>query len=75
MNSLLIKKDGNPIMISESAIGHMAIWNLEDKRLVSQIREAHMGSVTGMHTLELEPLMITSSNDNSVKVRRRVNYL
>jgi U3 small nucleolar RNA-associated protein 21 len=58
-------------MISGSAIGHMAIWNLEDKRLVSQIREAHMGSVTGMHTFELEPLMITSSNDNSVKVRRR----
>jgi len=67
MNSLSIKKDGNPIMISGSAIGHMAIWNLEDKWLVSQIREAHMGSATGMHTLELEPLMITSSIDNSVK--------
>ena len=50
----------------------MVIWNLEDKRLVSQIREAHKcnwESVTGMHTFELEPLMITSSNDNSVKVK------
>ena len=55
-------------MISGSNIGHMAIWNLEEKRLVSQIREAHNGSVEGMHGLQLEPLMVTSSNDNSVKV-------
>jgi U3 small nucleolar RNA-associated protein 21 len=55
-------------MISGSNLGHMAIWNLEDKRLISQIREAHMGIVAGMHTLQLEPLMVTSSSDNSVKV-------
>ena len=55
-------------MVSGSNLGHMAIWNLEDKRLISQIREAHMSSVTGMHTLQLEPLMVTSSGDNSVRV-------
>ena len=55
-------------MISGSNLGHMAIWNLEEKRLVSQVREAHNGSVDGMHSLQLEPLMVTSSNDNSIKV-------
>lgn len=55
-------------MVSGSNLGHMAIWNLEAKRLVAQIREAHSGSVEGMHSLHLEPLMVTSSSDNSVKV-------
>ena len=55
-------------MISGSNLGHMAIWNLEEKRLIAQIREAHSGSVDGMHSLQLEPLMVTSSSDNSVKV-------
>ena len=46
----------------------MAVWNLEEKRLVAQIREAHSGSVDGMQCLQYEPLMVTSSNDNSVRV-------
>lgn len=65
---MLVKKDGNPIMISGSILGHMAVWNLEEKRLISQIREAHNGSVDGMHCLQFEPLMVTSSNDNSIKL-------
>jgi U3 small nucleolar RNA-associated protein 21 len=60
--------DGNPIMISGSNLGHMAIWNLEEKRLVAQVREAHGCAVDGMHAMQLEPLMVTSSADNSVKV-------
>ena len=55
-------------MISGSNLGHMAIWNLEDKKLVAQVREAHSGPVDGMHALQLEPLMVTSSADNSLKV-------
>lgn len=55
-------------MISGSNCGHMAIWNLEEKRLVSQLREAHSSSVDGMQSMQLEPLMVTSSGDNSIKV-------
>lgn len=55
-------------MISGSMLGHMAVWNLEEKRLVTQIREAHSASVDGMQCLQYEPLMVTSSGDNSVKV-------
>jgi U3 small nucleolar RNA-associated protein 21 len=55
-------------MISGSNLGHMAIWNLEEKRLVAQVREAHGAAVDGMQALQLEPLMVTSSGDNSVKV-------
>jgi U3 small nucleolar RNA-associated protein 21 len=55
-------------MISGSNLGHMAVWNLEEKRLVSQLRESHRSGVDGMHSLQLEPLMVTSSSDNSIKI-------
>jgi len=68
IKSLTFRTDQNPIMISGSSLGHITVWNLEEKRLISQIREAHCGSVDGMQSLKLEPLMVTSSNDNSIKL-------
>ena len=41
---------------------------MDEKCLVAQVREAHSSCVSGMHTLQFEPLMVTSSNDNSLKV-------
>ena len=55
-------------MISGSNLGHMAIWNLEEKRLVAQLRESHSAPVDGLQSLQLEPLMVTSSSDNSIKI-------
>ena len=55
-------------MVTGSTLGHIALWNLEDKRLQSQMRDAHQGAVTGMQCLPNEPLVITSSPDNSIKV-------
>jgi U3 small nucleolar RNA-associated protein 21 len=68
VKSLTFRTDGNPIMITGSPLGHMTVWNLEEKRLIAQIREAHSSSVDGMQSLQLEPLMVTSSADNSIKV-------
>jgi len=68
ITTLSFRTDSNPIMITGSNLGHMAIWNLEEKRLVAQVRDAHNSSINGMHTLALEPLMVTSSNDNSIKI-------
>lgn len=55
-------------MVSGSPLGHIAIWNLDEKRLQSQMRDAHAGPITGMRCLEQEPVMLTSSVDNSIKV-------
>lgn len=60
--------DGPTILASGSTLGHIALWDLEKKKLQSQIRDAHTSSVTGMHCLPNEPLLVTSSPDNSVKV-------
>ena len=55
-------------MISGSNLGHMAVWNLDERRLIAQVREAHNLSVDGMESLQLEPLMVTSSGDNSIRL-------
>ena len=58
-------------MVTGSQLGHIALWNLEEHKLQSQILEAHNGGITGMQCLPSEPLMVTSSPDNSLKVRRK----
>lgn len=55
-------------MVTGSSAGHIALWNLETKKLHSYVKEAHYASVTGLVCLPSEPLMVTSSADNSLKV-------
>jgi U3 small nucleolar RNA-associated protein 21 len=55
-------------MVTGSAAGHIALWDLEERKLRSQIRDAHSASVTGMSCLPSEPLMVTSAADNTLKV-------
>ncbi|KAL4237143.1 WD repeat-containing protein 36 [Mactra antiquata] len=68
VTSISFRTDGHPIMTSGSANGHIGLWNLEDKKLLSQMRDSHLSSVTGMQCLPSEPLMVTSSSDNTLKV-------
>ena len=55
-------------MVTGSPAGHIALWDLEEKKLQSQIRDAHNGGISGLQCLPSEPLMVTSSPDNSLKV-------
>ena len=52
-----------------SAAGHIALWDLEKRKLRSEIRSAHDAPVTGMTCLPAQPILVTSSPDNSLKVR------
>lgn len=70
----IVYQDGVPVMASASTMGHIAVWDLEKKRLHSEIRDAHKGCVSGLKFLPKEPLLITSSNDNSIKVRFAKDY-
>ena len=38
---------GPPVMVSGSNTGHIAVWNLEERKLASQIRTAHGQGVQG----------------------------
>jgi U3 small nucleolar RNA-associated protein 21 len=64
------RTDGPPVMVSTSELGHMAVWDIENRRLLTQMRNVHEGSITGCSFVFQEALLITSSSDNSLKVWR-----
>lgn len=68
VSSISFRWDGQPIMASGSVTGHIAFWDLEKRRVASQVLRAHEGSITGMVCLPSEPLMLTSSPDNKLKL-------
>ena len=55
-------------MATGSSVGHVALWNLEEKRLQAQMRDVHKLGVAGMKFLSSEPVMVTNSADNALKV-------
>lgn len=67
VTKLSFRTDGYPIMASGSLSGHVVFWNLEERKVVNQLH-AHSGAVSGLQCLPNEPLMVTSSADNSVKL-------
>ncbi|CAD5111627.1 DgyrCDS920 [Dimorphilus gyrociliatus] len=68
VTSIAFRLDGQEYMTTGSTTGHIAIWNLEKKKIQSQIQNAHDNSVCGMEFLKNEPLMVTNSGDNSLKI-------
>ncbi|GAB1606546.1 WD repeat-containing protein 36-like [Argonauta hians] len=68
VTTISFRSDGHPLMVSGSASGHMAVWDLEENRIKCQMRDVHRSAITGMYCLPSEPLMVTSSGDNTLKV-------
>ena len=64
----MIYTDGTSTVATATSIGHIAVWGLDECRLVAMVRDAHDGSVGGMEFIQSQPLMATSSVDNSIKV-------
>ncbi|KAJ8984723.1 hypothetical protein NQ317_004987 [Molorchus minor] len=68
VSSITFRSDGHPIMATGSAAGHIVFWDLEERKVASQLLAAHDGPVTGMVCLPSEPLILTSSPDNTLKL-------
>ncbi|XP_078034603.1 WD repeat-containing protein 36 [Augochlora pura] len=66
--SISFRSDGHPIMATGSLEGHIVFWNLEERKVESQLHKAHFGAVTGLKYLPNEPLLVSSSPDNSLKL-------
>ena len=67
VTGLGFRTDDKAVMVSGSPKGHLAVWDLEERKLESQMRESHQASITGLACLPGEPILVTSSADNSVK--------
>lgn len=62
--------DGHPILASASSAGHIALWDLNSGgRLLHMIRGAHDGAISAVEWVPGQPVLVTSGEDNSVKVR------
>lgn len=68
VTALTFRTDGQPVMASASTLGHIVFWNLEERKVMSQLLHAHNAAVSGMEYLPNEPLLVTSSSDNSLKM-------
>ncbi|KAB0802314.1 hypothetical protein PPYR_04500 [Photinus pyralis] len=68
VTSISFRTDNHPIMATGSVTGHIVFWNLEERRVASQLLNAHGNAVAGMICLPNEPLVVTSSCDNTLKL-------
>ncbi len=66
---LLYFADGHPALASASETGHISLWDLgSGGRLLHTVRGAHDGSISALQWIPGQPLLISSGDDNSVKV-------
>lgn len=68
ITSMSFRLDGQPYLVTASDVGHLMIWNLERKRLSSQIRNAHESLISKCQFIRNESLLVTSGMDNSIKI-------
>ncbi|PON41112.1 Guanine nucleotide-binding protein, beta subunit [Parasponia andersonii] len=68
VTALSFGTDGQPLLASGGSSGVISIWNLEKRRLQSVIRDAHDSSVLSLHFFANEPVLMSSSADNSIKM-------
>ncbi|CAK9147531.1 unnamed protein product [Ilex paraguariensis] len=68
VTALSFSTDGQPLLASGGSSGVISIWNLDKRRLQSIIREAHDCSITALHFFANEPVLMSSSVDNSMKM-------
>ncbi|XP_058788671.1 WD repeat-containing protein 36 [Phymastichus coffea] len=68
VTSISFRTDGHSIMASGNLEGDICLWDLNKRKVESQIKKAHFSSVCGLKYLPNEPLMISSSSDNTLKL-------
>ncbi|XP_029108979.1 WD repeat-containing protein 36 [Scleropages formosus] len=68
ITAISFRTDGHPVMAAGSPIGHIGLWDLEEKKLIAQMRDAHSTAVAGLTFVHAEPLLITNGADNAIRV-------
>lgn len=69
ISAIAFRTDGQEVMATSNVIGHIALWDLNQKgRLLHIIRGAHDGPVTSIQWIPNQPVLVSSGEDNSVKV-------
>ncbi|KAJ2450150.1 rRNA-processing protein utp21 [Coemansia sp. RSA 2424] len=67
VTSLSFRTDDVPMMATSNAEGDVAMWDLNNKRLLHVLQGAHDSTIPSIEFLAGQPLLLTSSADNSIK--------
>ncbi|CRK95005.1 CLUMA_CG008491, isoform A, partial [Clunio marinus] len=67
VTGISFRTDGPPLMATSSISGQIAFWNLEEKKVVGTLL-AHNDGIFTLKFMPNEPLLLTTSSDNSLKL-------
>lgn len=67
ITAISFRTDGPAFMASGSSDGQVVLWNLDERKVVSTLK-THDDTVATLKFFPNEPLMLTTSPDNSVKM-------
>ena len=69
LRSSHMSPDGTQVLSAAASTGHIAFWDLNSGgKLLHVIRGAHEGSATAIEWIPGQPILVSSGEDNSVKV-------
>lgn len=65
----LTSLDGTQVLSAAASTGHIAFWDLNSGgKLLYVIRGAHEGAATAIEWIPGQPILVSSGEDNSVRV-------
>ncbi|KAI7834490.1 Utp21 specific WD40 associated putative domain-containing protein [Kickxella alabastrina] len=67
VTAVSFRTDDVPMMATANAEGDVALWDLNNKRLLHVLQGAHDSSIPSIDFLTGQPMLVTSSADNSIK--------
>ena len=69
VTTLSFRSDNNVShLITGSSAGQIAVWDLENDKLLAELESAHDAAVSKVECLKGEPVFVSSSSDNSLKM-------
>jgi len=69
ISAIAFRTDGQELLATSNITGNIALWDLNQKgRLSHIIRGAHDGPVASIQWIPNQPVLVSSGEDNSVKV-------
>ena len=67
VTALSFRLDNAARLLSGSALGHIALWDLEERFMRSSVEEAHQGPIVSLECAQGDPIAYSSSTDNVLK--------
>ncbi|EFO97947.1 hypothetical protein CRE_15003 [Caenorhabditis remanei] len=68
ITNIAFRDDGEAAMVTADQNGTIAVWDLEKQELIGKITGTHTNEINCLHFLAGEPIMLSASHDNSLRL-------